>query len=254
MIVKRAKDDSRDVFVQSIRTGLPVAGARIGMIGVNGQPALEATTDAGGRARLPKTDLLLREKRPLLILAHTDSDLSFLPLGSHDRKLDLSRFDTGGIENQESPQQLSSYLFSDRGIYRPGETVHLGVITRTADWKASLTGLPLDVEISDSRGLLVSKTQLKLSAASFDEVAFTTQAASPTGTYQAVAYVTMNPQSYRTMLGSASFRVQEFEPDRMKVQLELSEKPIAGWLKTDEVKARIIAAHLFGEPRRQPPR
>ena len=248
VIVKRAKDDSRDVFVQSIRTGLPVAGARIGMIGVNGQPALEATTDASGRARLPRTDLLLREKRPLLILAHTDSDLSFLPLGSHDRKLDLSRFDTGGIENEESPQQLSSYLFSDRGIYRPGETVHLGVITRTADWKASLAGLPLDVEISDSRGLLVSKTQLKLSAASFDEVAFTTQAASPTGTYQAIAYVTMNPQSPRTMLGSASFRVQEFEPDRMKVQLELSEKPIAGWLKTDEVKARIIAAHLFGEP------
>jgi alpha-2-macroglobulin len=248
VIVKRAKDGSRDVFVQSIRTGLPVSGARIAMIGVNGQPALEATTGAGGRARLPKTDLLLREKRPLLILAHTDSDLSFVPLGSHDRRLDMSRFDIGGIENQESPQQLSSYLFSDRGIYRPGETVHLGVITRTADWKGSLTGLPLDVEISDSRGLVVSKTQLKLSAASFDEVAFTTQAASPTGTYQAVAYVTMNTQSHRTMLGSASFRVQEFEPDRMKVQLELSEKPIAGWLKTDEVKARITAAHLFGEP------
>ena len=251
VIVKRAKDDSRDVFVQSIRTGLPVAGARVGMIGVNGQPALEATTDATGRARLPKTDLLLREKRPLLVLAHTDSDLSFLPLASNDRKLDVSRFDTGGIENQESAQQLASYLFSDRGIYRPGETVHLGVITRTADWKGSLAGLPLDVEITDARGLLVSKTQLKLSAASFDEVAFTTQAASPTGTYEAAAFVTMNPQSPRTMLGSTSFRVQEFEPDRMKVQLELSEKPIAGWLKTDEVKARIIAAHLFGEPASQ---
>jgi alpha-2-macroglobulin len=248
VIVKRAKDDSRDVFVQSIRSGLPVAGARIGMIGVNGQPALEAITDAGGRARLPKTDLLVREKRPLLILAQTDNDLSFLPLHSNDRRLDLSRFDTGGVENQESPQQLSSYLFSDRGIYRPGETVHLGVITRTADWKASLVGLPLDVEITDSRGLLVSKTQMKLSAASFDEVAFTTQPASPTGTYQAVAYVTMTAQSYRTMLGSTSFRVQEFEPDRMKVQLALAERSIAGWLKTDDVNARISVAHLFGEP------
>ena len=50
---------------------------------------------------------------------------------------------------RESAQQLSAYLFSDRGIYRPGETTHLGVITRTADWKASLAGLPLDIEITD---------------------------------------------------------------------------------------------------------
>jgi uncharacterized protein YfaS (alpha-2-macroglobulin family) len=248
VIVKRAKDGSRDVFVQSIRTGLPVGGARIGMIGVNGQPAYEAVTDANGRARLPETDSLQREKRPLLVLAQTDSDLSFLPLSSSDRKLDLSRFDTGGIENEKSAQELASYLFSDRGIYRPGETVHLGVITRTADWQASLVGLPIDVEITDSRGLIVSRTQLPLSATSFDEITFTTQAASPTGTYQAVAYLTRNRQSYRQTLGSVSFRVQEFEPDRLKVKLELSDKPIAGWLKTDEVKARISVAHLFGEP------
>jgi uncharacterized protein YfaS (alpha-2-macroglobulin family) len=248
VIVKRAKDGSRDVFVQSIRTGLPVGGARIGLVGANGQPALEATTDATGRARLPNAERLERERRPLLILANTDSDLSFLPLNSNERRLDLSRFDTGGIENGKSAQELSSYLFSDRGIYRPGETVHLGVITRTADWQASLAGLPIDVEITDSRGLVVSRSQLKLSAASFDEITFTTQAASPTGTYQAVAYVTKTRQSYRETLGSTSFRVQEFEPDRMKVQLELSDKPIAGWLKTDEVKARISVAHLFGEP------
>ena len=52
-IVKQAKDGSRDVFVQSIRTGLPVAGARVELVGSNGQPVLAATTDAGGRAQLP---------------------------------------------------------------------------------------------------------------------------------------------------------------------------------------------------------
>ena len=78
--------------------------------------------------------------------------MSFMPFASNGRKLDLSRFDTGGVENAESAQQLSAYLFSDRGIYRPGETMHLGLITRTADWQASLAGLPLVVEISDPRG------------------------------------------------------------------------------------------------------
>ena len=42
------------MFVQSIRSGLPVDGARIEMIGSNGQPVLAATTDATGRAQLPK--------------------------------------------------------------------------------------------------------------------------------------------------------------------------------------------------------
>ncbi len=45
-IVKQAKDGSRDVFVQSVRSGLPVDGARIEITGSNGQPVLAATTDS----------------------------------------------------------------------------------------------------------------------------------------------------------------------------------------------------------------
>jgi uncharacterized protein YfaS (alpha-2-macroglobulin family) len=54
--------------------------------------------------------------------------------------LDLSRFDTGGVESA-GRRAGNGYLFSDRGIYRPGETTHIGVITRTADWGVA-TGLP----------------------------------------------------------------------------------------------------------------
>jgi uncharacterized protein YfaS (alpha-2-macroglobulin family) len=247
-IVKQAKDGTRDVFVQSIRTGLPVEGARVEAIGRNGLAVLAATTDAGGRAKLPKfTPQLKREKNPLMILAQKDNDYSFMPFQTQGRTLDLSRFDTGGVENAQSAQQLSSYLFSDRGIYRPGETTHLGIITRTADWKASLTGMPLEVEITDSRGTTVSRNSLKLSAMAFDEIAFTSQPGAPTGTYQATAFLVKDAE-HRDMLGSTSFKVQEFEPDRMKVRLELSEKPVEGWLRPDDVKARMNVAHLFGEP------
>ena len=120
------------------------------------------------------------------------------------------------MENAASAQQLSSYLFSDRGIYRPGETTHLGMITRTADWKSSLTGLPVDFEISDPRGNVVRRDKIKLSGTAFDEVAFTTQPTAPTGTYQATAWLPKD-EKHREMLGSVSFNVQEFEPDRMKV-------------------------------------
>ena len=248
-VVKHAKNGTRDVFVQSIRTGEPVEGTRVEVIGQNGQPILAATTDRGGHAQLPKTEDIQfrREKAPLMILAEKGDDFSFMPFRTNGRSLDLSRFDTGGAENADSPQQLSSYLFTDRGIYRPGETTHLGVITRTADWKSSLTGLPLEVEVSDASGSIVSKNSLKLSATAFDEISYTSQPAAPTGTYQATAYL-IKDDKRREVLGSTSFKVQEFEPDRMKVRLDLSDKSVEGWLTPDDVKARVTAAHLFGEP------
>ena len=91
---------------------------------------------------------------------------------------------------------------------------------------------------------------MKLSPASFDEVTYTSQPAAPTGTYQAVAYLVRSDR-HRETLGSTSFRVQEFEPDRLKVRLDLSDTPImptTGWLKSDEVKPIVNVAHLFGEP------
>jgi uncharacterized protein YfaS (alpha-2-macroglobulin family) len=247
-IVKRAKDGSRDVFVQSIRNGTPVAGARVDLLGINGQPVLAATTDANGRAHLPATPTnAVRERRPQMILVEKDEDMSFMPFRASGRDLDLSRYDTGGVESAASAQQVSAYLFSDRGIYRPGETTHLGMITRTADWKSSLAGLPLDVEISDARGLVVSRRQMKVSDSSFDELSFTSQATAPTGTYEAVAYL-VKDEKHREVLGTTTFRVQEFEPDRMKVQLELAASTIAGWLRPADVKARMTVMHLFGAP------
>jgi uncharacterized protein YfaS (alpha-2-macroglobulin family) len=246
-IVKQASDGSREVFVQSIRGGDPVSGARVEVLGRNGIPVMAAATDATGRAQLAKFPDLRREKSPLMIVVEKDSDFSFMPLQIGDRGLDFSRFDIGGVVNARSAQQLSAYLFSDRGIYRPGESAHLGMVTRTADWKSSPTGLPVTVEISDSRGAVVSRDTVKISDAGFDEIEFTSQPAAPTGTYQAVAWL-LKDERQREMLGSTSFRVQEFEPDRMKVRLDLSDKPIPGWLKPSEVKGHVSVAFLFGEP------
>ena len=244
-IVKFAKDGSRDVYVQSIHTGLPVAGARVELAGRNGQTVLTATTDGAGHAHLPRVMQPQRERQPQLIIVRKDADYSFMPLRVGGRDLNLSRFDTGGVESAASAQQLSSYLFSDRGIYRPGETAHLGIITRTADWQSPLTGLPIDIEITDARGTVVGRQRLRLSSASFEEVTHTLPPGAPTGTYEAVAYLPKDERR-RDVIGNTAFRVQEFEPDRMKVQLDLSASPVAGWLKPEDVNARATVAHLFG--------
>ena len=246
-LVKETKYGGREIFVQSLRSGEPVPDARIQMIGRNGLPIQAAATDVTGRAQLPRPSREMnRERQPMMVLVEKDDDFSFLPLNSNGRQLDYSRFDTGGVENAESPQALSTYLFTDRGIYRPGETTHLGLITRTADWSGTLAGLPIDVEITDSRGALVNRTSIRLSVSAFEEIAYTTQPSSPTGTYQATAFLVKDPRR-RELLGSTSFKVQEFEPDRMKVQLTLTDQPANAWLNTADVLPRIVVNHLFGE-------
>ena len=76
---------------------------------------------------------LNREKRPVMYLVRLGDDLSFLPIEDMDRRLDYSRFDIGGDVNAASAGELSAYLFSDRGIYRPGDRFHVGLIVRTAE-------------------------------------------------------------------------------------------------------------------------
>ena len=189
-----------------------------------------------------------------MILVQKDADLSFMPFRRQRPELDLSRFDTGGVENAKSAQQLSAYLFSDRGIYRPGETTHLGLITRTADWKSSLAGLPLEVEITDSRGTVVSRNQLTLSAAVFDEVAYTSQTArrpAPIRRSRTSVKDEKTPRDARQhVVQGAGVRAG---PDESAARAR-GRAECDGWLQPDDVKARITVAHLFGEPARRPAR
>ncbi|MDR2219096.1 MAG: alpha-2-macroglobulin [Methylobacillus sp.] len=247
IIAKRAVDGSQDVFVQSIRTGEPISGARVEIVGRNGQAALTDTTDASGRAHFPNLNDLRREKQPLMIVVTHDNDLSFLPINRYDRQLNMSRFDIGGIDNAISAQQLSSYAFTDRGIYRPGETTHVGIITRTANWAGSLAGIPLEVEITDPRGLPVKKERLQLAADGFDGLDFTTHETSATGDYHVGIYLMRNNQR-DTEIGSASFKVRDFEPDRLKVNVTLADHAVEGWIKPEEAVARVKVMHLFGSP------
>ena len=57
MIIKKSLDGSRDVFVQSLAQGTPVAGAKVRAIARNGETLVEAETDVGGRAHFPSLEI-----------------------------------------------------------------------------------------------------------------------------------------------------------------------------------------------------
>lgn len=247
IIAKRAVDGSQDVFVQSISTGRPIVGAQVEVIGRNGLPVLSQLTDHQGHARFEKLTDLRREKEPLMYIVSKDNDQSFLPINRGDRNLNLSRFDIGGIDNAASAQQLNAFGFTDRGIYRPGETVHIGLITRTADWQGSLQGVPLEVEITDPRGMPVMKKTYPLDASGFITLDYKSRETSATGEYQVGLYV-INQQQWRESIGGTSFKVRDFEPDRLKVQVALADQSIAGWISPEQAQASVRAMHLFGSP------
>ena len=245
LISKQTLDGGQEVFVQSIATGAPVAGATVAVIGRNGLAVAEARTDTHGHVRFPQMHELKREKKPIMLTAGLANDLSFLPLGRGEHQVDFSRFDIGGAANERGPDQVTASLFTDRGLYRPGETVHVGFILRPAAWNTRIEGMPVEIEITDPRGLVAWNQRRATPAAGFDAVDFTAGPTAPTGEYTASIYLVKNNRR-NALIGSVDFKVREFEPDRMKVDLRLTDAPVSGWVRPENVKPLVKARHLFG--------
>ena len=247
MVVKRAIDGTQDVFVQSIASGQPVAGVTIEVIGRNGLMIASQATDAAGRARLPDFKGFEREKAPSVYVARKGGDSSFLPYERSDRVIDFSRFDIGGVNSSAEAGKLSAFLFSDRGIYRPGEEIRVGMIVKSADWVAKIAGAPLEYELTDARGLVLRKDKIKLSASGFEEMRHATQDTSPTGDYTVSFYIVKDGQRH-SQLGSVTVKVQEFMPDRLKMSARFTRTSVAGWVTPQDLKANIALQNLFGTP------
>lgn len=247
LLLKTSFDRSLDVFVQSIRSGEPVEAATVEVIGRNGQRLLGVPTGRDGHVHIAALDGFERERTPAMLRVRKGEDVSFLPLAGRDRRLEYSRFDVGGVRNARVTGQLGAYLFSDRGLYRPGETFHVGMIVRADDWSRSLAGLPLQAEVFDPRGLRVDRRPLRLGETGFEELSYATQESAPTGAWTVnLSLVRDDGRIYP--LGSTSVQVKEFLPDRMKASAHFSREAADGWVKPDDLRARVSLQNLFGTP------
>jgi len=247
MLVKKSLDGSQDVFVQSIHGGDPVGDASVSVLAVNGQTLFTQATSADGLAHFPSLKGLDHEKKPAMYLVTKGQDMSFLPIGGSDRQLDYSRFDIGGDASATSEGQLSAYLFSDRGIYRPGDEFHVGLIVRAASWTKTVAGAPLQADIVDPRGMTMKQVPLTMDASGFAELAYTTAETSPTGTWTVNLYIARDGK-VGNQIGSTTVMVKEFLPDRMKVSAKLSAQVVEGWVKPGGLKGVVDAQNLFGTP------
>ena len=254
IITKENLDNTKDVFIQSLRDGSPVDGAKVSVIGANGEPVAQLKTDGDGHVKLPSLEGFKNEKSPTAFLVRKGDDLSFMPYAREDRKLNLSAFPIEGAAH--SSGGLKAFLFSDRGIYRPGEQLHLGMIVKSATWQSKpIDGLPLTLELTNPLGRVVDTRTLKLNKEGLADYQFTTLETGATGIYNATLYLGKKDRRGEE-LGSTSVRVEDFQPDKLRITSALEQsgkklptgKQAAAWVTPDALSGHVTLMHLYGAP------
>lgn len=248
LLVKNNADKTHDVFVQSVKLGTPIVGATVDVLGKNGLAVLSATTAEDGHVFFPKLDDFKGAKTPVAYLVQKGGDTSFIPYNRSARMINYSRFDVGGVQTRhQSKDGLNAYVFSDRGIYRPGDTVHLAAIVKQKSWEA-LGSIPLQLFVRDPRGSIVINKKLEVPPSGFFEWNLGTDYVSATGSYTTVVHLVRGDGRLGNMIGSTKFKVEEFQPDRMKIQSKIMGDKHRGWYGPDDMQAHVTLENLFGTP------
>ncbi len=178
----------------------------------------------------PDRHLVLIDGKQRLGLTATPWQLGYLP-----QTLDI-------YPRPVAPRSLA-YIFSDRPIYRPGETVSLKGIVRFDDdaiLSVPSTESTFELTITDPQGseILASETSTNELGSFSIQVALATDA--PTGNYS----VRLSEADGRR-IGYARFRVAEYRVPEFEVNVEAVERDyVAG----DDVQVEVTARFLFGQP------
>jgi alpha-2-macroglobulin len=247
LVAKKNFSKSYTVFVQNLKTGRPVQGAKVQVLGRNGLPLLDVQSNEDGTAEVPNLSSFKREQTPSLFVVTLEEDLVFMPIDQSDRQLDFSKFDVGGIFENTDSDQLIGYLFSDRGIYRPGEEINIGYIVRNRLMSRISKDVPLEMVITAPDGVQVEKKMIRVSTDDISDFKWRTQDESPTGLYR---FGLMVPDSKRgsKLVGEVEVRVEEFAPDELSIFTHYGVDATQGWLIKANEELKISVKNLFGTP------
>lgn len=251
LIMKEAADGQRMIYVQSFSHRGPVGEVEVSVLSMNGSVLKTAKTNASGKAELPSLRGLAREKAPVVLVAKKGDDLAFIPWAKSERQLDVSRFDVGGVAYSEK-SALTAALFTERGIYRPGESIYLGGIVRQRDWRGDLTGLPLEVVVINAKQDVAGRYPLNLASDGVFSQTIPTSETAPTGPWRVQVErpkPANAPANEGTLyLGGTTVRVEEFQPDRLKITAQFQPGERGGWRSPDGLFVAVQLDTLFGIP------
>lgn len=237
------------IWVTSIGQGSPISGAALRILARTGEILWRGETDAEGLAEIPGLAFLTpgREEGawqlpPLLIVAETGDD----------RGATFSQWSDGiepwrmGIWEEwqaESPSP-AGLLFTDRGVYRPGDTVYLKGLARHRRLGAlekPAAGARIAIEVVDSRDNEIFTEVRALSDFGTFEARFVLPEDAPLGVYGVRARLRL--AGGESLDYGADFRVEAYRAPQFQVDVIAGDAPaVAG----DPLQATVEARYLFG--------
>jgi uncharacterized protein YfaS (alpha-2-macroglobulin family) len=241
------------VFVTRLDTGAPVPGATVSIVRLDNRVQWRGTTGADGVAIAPDTPL-----RPnpwqfsFIVTAEKDGDVAYV--GS-DWNEGISPWEFGtGVNLDEASPLLRGTVFTDRGVYRLGEEVHLKAIFRhnaPVGIRLLPAGTPVHVTVKDSQDRMVDERTINMTQWSSAEWTLTLPGDGSLGNYAIRAFLEADRPKEKdrevawnkTVHGS--FLVAAYRRPDFRVDVSLTgETAIAG----DQLKGLVSARYLFGAP------
>ncbi|MEY3443691.1 MAG: hypothetical protein RLZZ519_1972, partial [Bacteroidota bacterium] len=222
------------IFANHLSTAKPAAGAKISLISSTNQAFLTGIADAQGVVKFENVGEQWDESRtfrPRLVTAEIGNDLQFLDL---DRsQIDQDRFDLEG----KSRSTYDIFCYSDRDLYRPGDTLHFSAIVRNWDF-GTPKNLPVTIKVHGPEGGLLHEMQKTTNDDGAIEINHPIDSDVRTGSYR--IDVVAGVEDY---YGQYSFSVEEFVPDKIKVTVGSDKTTVR---PGDTIQFPLEANYYFG--------
>jgi uncharacterized protein YfaS (alpha-2-macroglobulin family) len=223
------------VFANSIASATALTGVNLVAYGANNQVLGMGTTNAEGVAEISYARKEQAGFRPAMVIAKTATDFNYLLFGN--TRVNTSRFEVAG--KQLNATGLDAFVYTERGIYRPGEQVHFAAIVRDYNWNP-IADFPVKGKVLFPTGKEMKSFRKTLNKEGSTDGSIDLPVAALTGTYMLELY-----SGNDVLLASLPVQVEEFVPDRIKVQTSLDKKE----LKPGETATLALEAqNFFGPP------
>ena len=229
LMAKLGEDDRVLVFVNDLRTTQPISGAEVTLLDYQQQTLGSVRTDRDGIARLALT-------RPAFLASvRSRGQTGYLRMDAGSA-LPVAHFDVAGTR---SPKGLKGFLYGERGIWRPGDTLHLTFVLHDTTRRLAADH-PVRFDLLDPRGQLVRSVTRTQSTDGFYAFDVATTPDAPTGNYNG-----------RVSVGGATFektlKVETVMPNRLKIAMDFGTEELGGKRR---LAGMLSSAWLHGAPAR----
>lgn len=235
-VTSRIFPSGATVFVNSLSTAKVLPDANVRIYSKSNQLVAQGRTNAQGVMEYKVGQEWDSQLRPYTVVVESGKDITVLPM---DYTTSVSTEDTGG-SRAYLEKGYEAFLYTPRGVFRPGETVDIKAFVRDARHIAPAP-FPVLFEVVSSRGLEAGRGSATLSAEGGASFSFQLPTSAPTGIY----YAKLSVPGTKEEIGTTHFNVEDFVPPRLEVSLKAQE---ARLVSDGSAEMNLSAMYLFGAP------